>query len=598
MAFLKQIKFEIKNILKSRFILIIGIFVLVVAMAIPTLGFIVERYRERKYEDRYYPGMIRREISYVGGGGHQRFDGESPIIVDGVTIEPDNPFYWRFQDLEYEKEAIESDKERFPDAETQKLALEALDEEGKFYASMAEHIISSRDYREDLAWIAMEGIYSKFIYEHPDAPGEGLYQAVGHKIGMDMESFKEKYIDITESDRSKALAETDEKLNAILNVVINNDFPQYIALQLEQEKKRIENLEEQIATQEELIVKNPSQEEGINWHIEDLKREIAMIETNSIPTLEYRLENNIIPREDSWQNTALSNIEMNQMNILHNNIIPEEEFNKERYMIEEYKSYQKYVDAMQSQIDGYNNEILIAQSSLDAGKPDMKYVINGARSNTVGFLGYSIFVAIYAVLIGSWIIASEFQQGTIRLLLIRPKTRTKILMAKFIAALSITLVIYIAGSFINMLANGMFYGFADFRYPNYTISGEISFFRYYIPKLLACSVSIIFGYTVAFMFSVMLKNIAVSLIIPIVCLIGSSIAMQVFAFTPKLDWIAYTPIPFVQISSFFQKHSSVYYALQRGANLNLTYGIILLLAMSIVFTVVSVVIFKNRDITN
>jgi hypothetical protein len=64
-------------------------------------------------------------------------------------------------------------------------------------------------------------------------------------------------------------------------------------------------MEEQIAIHEQAIIDNPSQEESLNSIIEDLKRQIEMIKTNTIPILEYRLGANIIPGEDVWQNSAL-----------------------------------------------------------------------------------------------------------------------------------------------------------------------------------------------------------------------------------------------------------------------------------------------------
>ena len=117
----------------------------------------------------------------------------------------------------------------------------------------------------------------------------------------------------------------------------------------------------------------------------------------------------------------------------------------------------------------------------------------------------------FAVLLVGWAIASEFQHGTIRLLMIRPKTRTKILMAKFIAALTLSLAVYVLGSLLNLITNGILFGFSDYAYPNYTISGDVNFFAYYVPKLLACTVSIIFAFAVAFMLSVVIKNVAVAI---------------------------------------------------------------------------------------
>ena len=56
-----------------------------------------------------------------------------------------------------------------------------------------------------------------------------------------------------------------------------------------------------------------------------------MIETITIPDFySSRLERNIIPGEDTWENRALSDIEMNRNQLLYTEIISEEEFNKEK----------------------------------------------------------------------------------------------------------------------------------------------------------------------------------------------------------------------------------------------------------------------------
>ena len=145
----------------------------------------------------------------------------------------------------------------------------------------------------------------------------------------------------------------------------------------------------------------------------------------------------------------------------------------------------------------------------------MKYVPTGPRSRTIQFLDFSMIVALFGVLLGGWLIASEYQQGTIRLLMIRPKTRIKILSAKFVAALLISTFVYLTGSLLNFVTNGICYGFADYAFPNYSVTGATGFIAYYLPKLLICVIPIVFAFTIAFMLSVVVKNIAVSIIVPI-----------------------------------------------------------------------------------
>jgi len=601
MKFLKQIKMEILNILRSRFLLVICILITSASIVIPVLNYFTQ---SRTIDSgggivRPLPmpmdAVIRSKIAIDIMPPDM---GQEPIIVDGIKIEPSNPFYWQINSLQQEMNALETDKNRFSEPEVLDLVLSIIEEELKLYVKFAQHIDKPTDYRMELSWNSMGIIHDKFIYEHNDVPEDRLLEAVMYRMGVDPETFKEKYIDISPEEKLAALDKLDEKINTLYTILETNDFPKYIEWRIQQERDNIANMEEQIAIHEQAIIDNPSQEESLNSIIEDLKRQIELIETNTIPILEYRLEKNIIPGENIWQNTALSDIESSRNQLSWINIMPEEEFFRDTWLVQQYGSYQNYVSSMQSQIDELNKTILIAQNSLDADKPDMKYVPKGARSRTVRFLDYSIFVALFAILLGGWLMASEFQQGTIRLLLIRPRTRTKILAAKFMAALLICIGIYITGSILNMLANGIFFGFGDYTYPNYTVSGQINFFVYYFPKMLACIITIVFGFAAAFMLSVIIKNAAVAIAVPIAAFIGSSIMMSVIAYSKAMYWIAYTPIPYVQISSFFVPYSMTQSIMQRGIPLNLTYGIIMLLVLSILCTAASVFVFKTRDITN
>lgn len=598
MKFFNQIKVETRNILKSKFLLIISILIVLSSIAVPIINVIAQKSYENNPDIMPMGGMVYEEKGYTDSRYYGGDEYQESITVDGITITNENPFFWNISSLMDEKEYMVEDLNRFSTPAVLDLTIELMDAEIDYYVGFAKHITTQQDYRADLAWSSTSSLYDKFIYEHYDVAEDVLLETMQNKMGLDQNVLKEKYLDITAEERLKTLDSIDEKINTIFEVVENNDFPKFVDLQIGQENDRITDLQEQIAIQEQAIIDNPSQEENLNAYIDDLNKQIENVQTNTIPIWEYRLEKNIIPSDNSWQNQALSDIENNRNRIMYTNIITEEQFNEERYLAIEYKTYAKYTEAMQKQIDEANNTILIAQNSLDADKPDMKYVRDGARSKTAGFLGYSIFVALFAILVGGWLMAREFQQGTIRLLMIRPKTRTKILMSKFLAALLIGLAMYLAGSILNIITNGICYGFSDFAFPNYTVSGEVNFFMYYIPKFLACSVSIIFAFSVAFMLSVVTRNSAISIAVPIASFIGCSIAMAALAYSRAVEWLIYTPIPYVQISSFYTEYSPVKMLMERGISVSLTYGIILLLALSVICTFISIYVFKKKDITN
>jgi ABC-2 type transport system permease protein len=613
MGFIKQVKYEIRNILKSKFLLIIGILIIIAGAAIPVIGLLSQRSNNgggvpeptyRIYEDIKYASSVDGVRMPVYPGR----DDMNSIIIDGITIYADNPFYWNLQSLVGEKSSLDSGKNPFSSPATLDLMLKLIDEEIAYYLVFARHITTYQDYRMELAWRGTDSLYDKFFFEHNDRTLDVLIEVASYRKGFDPQFFRQKYVDITAIEKLAGIDKAEENLEMLTAIVVNSDFPKYIALRIQMLNDEITALEENIAIQVQAIIDNPTQEEYLNQIIEQLRRQIETIKTNSIPILEYRLEKNIIPGLNIWQNNAISDIENARNQLSWMVIMSEEEWNNSRgggiyypdgyYKEQGNQTYADYVASMQKQIDTLNKQIIIAQKSLDADKPDMIYVPNGARTRTIEFLEYATIVALFGVLLGGWLIASEYQQGTIRLLMIRPKTRSKILLAKFSAALVVWLVVDLAGSFLNFTANGICFGFADYANPNYTVAGEIGFIAYYIPRLLACILPILFTFTAAFMLSVLVKNIAVSIAIPIVFYIGSVIIMSIFAYRVDMNWIAWTPIPFMQMASFFSRYSSIQYIIQRGVNLSLPYGIILLLLLSAAFTTVSVWVFKKRDIVN
>ena len=595
MSFIKQTSMEIKSILRSKFLLIMGILVLVASIAIPVIGVLTKPDPNKGY----YPGgpiMYEKAMAMPAYGGGDYYNGQEPITVDGVTITPDNPFYGNIQGLDQYDDYI--DASAFTTPEAMDLVLEMTDMELDYFLRAAQAIATYDDYRMNLVWDTTK-LYDKFIYEKAGTTDVAvLKEALNYRYYADPNTFDDTYVNISESERQAAIEKDDAYLNRLYAVIENNNFEEFIAISIEQQQSQIDNINKSIEIQEQTIVEHPDQEEELSRYIEDMKKQIKLINESTIPLLQYRLDKHIVPGEDTWQNMAISSIENANNQLAYTTLLSEEDYNKDPNLPQQYKSYDRYRTAVQAQIDKCNNDILVAQSSLDSDKPDMTFVPDGARNQTTNFLSYSALVALLAVIIGGWLMASEFQLGTIRLLMIRPKTRTKILMSKFTGALVICLAVYIVGTVLNMVTIGICYGFSDFGYPNYTASGAVGFLAYYIPKFLACGVTIIFGYCTAFFFSTVAKNIAVAVAVPAVCFVMSIVGLGMVAYTEAAHWIAWTPIPFVQMSQFFTQYSPVQTMISNGVPLSLGYGIGLLLGLSVILTIISVVIFKKKDITN
>ncbi len=627
MDFVKLTIVEIKGILKSKFILILGILMLLFGIAMPVIGAISG---EPTHASSLLSGGFAREGMMYGGGYE-----EEPITVGGITIEPDNPFYWNIRQYEDEQEYIDSSQFQHPEAYS--LVMELGEMERNYYLKFAAQITTHEDYRYQLAWYGSVKLYDKYIYEHNDVDADTLKEALNWRRGYDESTFDTTYINITEQQKQQKIDEAQAFIEKIYQVVDSNDFAQYIDLSIEQQTTQIEDNEKQIdgfeatiadlesqkaeaekayndmvsqnadtdalAQQTKKIENLQAQIDGIQEQINSIQMWTDTLKEVTIPMLEYRLENNIIPGDGSWQDSAIQSKESNMSQLKYTTILTEEKFNEDQYFKERYRTYSNYKAATQKQIDKFNTGIYVADQSIAAGKPDMAFVPDGARNQTASFLYYSMFVALLGVILGGWLVASEFQFGTIRLLIIRPKTRIKILMSKFTAGLAICLGLYIAGVLLNMIMNGIMFGFSDYANPNFSIAGQTAFIVYFLPKFLACIIPILFGYCVAFMLSTVIKNIAVSISVPIVCFIGCFIAMTLFVNFSYMsssmpNWIAYTPLPYVQVSSFFVENSSVEMLIGFGVPISLGYGIGLLCGISVICTLISVWVFKKRDITN
>ncbi len=612
MQFFRQIKNEIKTIFSSKFILVFVILVIAGSIIVPVISALTTSDQTSTPGGPIMYARAEAAIDYAYPGKYGDYgNGQDPITVGDVTVTSDNPFYWQLSNIISEQQYLQTDGSMFTTPAALDLAVNLLDEELQYYAQFAASITTYQDYRYDLAYTGTSALYDEFIFSRVDnTDHDALREAANYRLYLDQETFDAKYYNITATERLAALDKAEGKLDQIYDIVINNNFPAYIDLMIGQQNDNIANLEAQIEVYEETLREHPEQEEMLNSNIEDCQKQIALIQDSTIPVLEYRREKNIIPYSGMWQDTALNEITNAQNQLQYFYIMTEEQFNQDQWSAMQYGTYQNYLDTMNKQKDELNNTILIAQNCLDEDKPDMRYVPTGSRFITMNFLSYSIVIAIFAVLLGGWLIASEFQSGTIRLLMIRPRTRTKILMSKFLAALGIALALYVACAILNILMNGILFGFGDFANPNMTVSGSVGFFAYYLPKFIACSVTIIFAFSVAFMMSVLVKNIAVAIIVPVVCYIGSVILQTILAYTVSVKWIAWTPIPYLQLSSFFQPEAAsggMYYVytlnpvasmINNGVPLSLAYGISLLLVLSGLCVFFSILSFRKRDITH
>ncbi|NDI36401.1 ABC transporter permease [Chengkuizengella sediminis] len=190
-------------------------------------------------------------------------------------------------------------------------------------------------------------------------------------------------------------------------------------------------------------------------------------------------------------------------------------------------------------------------------------------------------IAIYAIVVASGIVASEFSNGTIKLLLIRPFSRTKILTSKYIAVL-----IYIVFLILFNLISSIIIGFLFFG--NATSNSEFSLGSI-LQNYGFTSIELIMTITFSFMISSIFRSSVLSIILSIIIHFFSS---TVVSFLSLLNY---------QFGKYFLYSNTDLRQYLNGnepkfEGMSLGFSITVLIVYFILFILISQYVFKKRDV--
>ena len=162
---------------------------------------------------------------------------------------------------------------------------------------------------------------------------------------------------------------------------------------------------------------------------------------------------------------------------------------------EDEEKYRDYSDLLQKRDD---------ENRMYSSKYRIENKYDDITNNTAigAFINYtctsvSIVVLVYMIVVAGNLIADEFGKGTIKMLLIRPYKRNKILFSKYIASIISTFLFFCFYLFVVFMACGIAYGFRsyltpvviyDFSVPSIKVMNLLSFafvnYISYIPMFL------------------------------------------------------------------------------------------------------------------
>lgn len=356
-----------------------------------------------------------------------------------------------------------------------------------------------------------------------------------------------------------------EEMESIIAKLDENDWKYFANEDLQNANNKIEELNKQKAqTQDTEIIK------GLNNEIENAKveKEIA----------EYRLEKNI-PYGVDYLNIALTRYQTSSGTLISYDLE-----NKEL----DFEEQKEYNDALTTKEESK----YIIETGTDINKSDS---LKGSLQYF--YSQYGVFIIVVIIMIAGTIVSEEFNKGTIKLLLVKPYTRTQILLSKFLTVLIISAFVIVSTILMQILVGGILFGFESLFEPvvvynlSTNVIQEMNILAYLGIQTLTQLPIIILLATLAFAISTIFSNSALAITVSLLGYMGASIINQL-AIAYNLTFMKY----FVTMNWDLSQY--LFGGLPYMEGMNLITSIIICVVYLLIMLIPTFIIFKKRNIKN
>ena len=358
--------------------------------------------------------------------------------------------------------------------------------------------------------------------------------------------------------------EINQEIDALLAKLDENDWKYFAREDLAKAEQQIEELNSQKEQTEDKAVLENIETELNNAQME---KEIAEIRLNKE-----------IPYGSDYLNRAISNLQTTNTNLA--NFKNVEELTYEQKL--EYNSY----------LEDQAESRYILETGRDIHNTNS---LKGILENF--YAQFGIFLIVVVVMIAGTIVSEEFNKGTIKLLLVKPYTRNKILMAKAITTLIMIIFIIVVTLVMQILIGGIIFGFDSLSEPvvaynfNTDTMEEMNIFANLGVQTLTQLPMIILLATLAFAISTLFSNSTLAITISLLGFMSASIINQL-AIGYDLQFMKY----FVTMNWDLSIYANG--ALPYMEGMNMTLSIIICVVYFLIMMIPTFIVFKKRNIKN
>lgn len=213
------------------------------------------------------------------------------------------------------------------------------------------------------------------------------------------------------------------------------------------------------------------------------------------------------------------------------------------------------------------------------------------------FNEYQFLIIIIIVVICGVIVSEEFNKGTIKMLLVRPHTRAKILLSKYLTCLIMMVFAVVAIFLFQTVVGAITFGTGSLSVPvasyNY-ISGNVvtqNIFVYMLTCLVAkIPIFILLG-TLAFTLSTLFGSSALAIAITLIGTVGSDI-INLLVISYDVKFMKY----FVTLNWDFTEY--LFGGMPQFKYINFNFSVIICAIYFLIMVITSFLVFKKKNIKN
>lgn len=381
---------------------------------------------------------------------------------------------------------------------------------------------------------------------------------------------------IYEKNLSKGKDEYEEnkkKYDQFIEKLQNNDWKAFAQEELDEKNSEIEQLKATENYDKETLAGLEDEKQVLTWRIEK--------------NIEYGNDENLGIALEEWEleRAQLRNYE-----------------NKEKNGGLTYsEKYQKQTAIQTLELYKYQIENAIKDEELLSDEVGNYYIATSADSGLATVFsesGYGLFIIIATLIIAGTIVSEEFNKGTIKLLLVRPYKRTKILMSKFITCLIVLAIMYVAVFLVQFVSGGIFDGFGNYNFKvaiysfNTNSVETINVFKYMLLNGAGILPLYVLLLTLAFALSTLFTNSAIAIALPLLGYMGSNI-INGFAYNyKKAEFLKFFVTPNWNLNVF------LFGKIPQFEPISLPFSIAICLLYFMIMMVVSLIVFNKKEIKN